>query len=306
MGERDDLDPAQDGTPPLEEPKPAPEGLAALGSAPPPSESSASGAEGGLPTGPGAPFAPGGAGPEFPEGGSSGSGPEAVDSSDARARRRDKVIGLGIVAVAFAVSMLISLWAKYNSAPPESVEPDPPTTAGLTGFPKKVDPVATLARARALTQRPLFRGFVAEGVGPSGLVDVSDKGSRIRYSFQSEPGRGAQPPREPGTLPSRTFCGRQSVVVTHEGIGAEPDAVSFPCTGTQHEALPEPKCQLSELWQRAKKKGAPPRREARIEYYRSPRGPAYRFSIPGTKHRWVVGADCERELTGKQALGSVP
>lgn len=272
MGERDDLDPAQDGAPPLEEPRRDLEEPAGV-----PLEAS-TGTPAGEPAGP----------------------------TGARARRRDKVVGLGIVAVAFAVSMLISLWAKHNSAPPESVEPAPPTTEGLTGFPKKVDPLATLAQARTLTDRPLFRGFVVDGVLPSGVVDVSDKASRIRYSFQSEPGRGAQPPREPGTLPSRTFCGRQSVVVKHDGIGAEPDAVSFPCTGTQHDALPEPTCRLSELWQHAKTKGAPPRRQARIEYYRSQKGPAYRFSIPGTKHRWVVAGDCKRELTGKQALGSVP
>lgn len=233
--------------------------------------------------------------------------PPAQLSAAERARRRDKVLGLGIVVLAFGVSMLISVWAKHRSLPPESEPPAPPSTAGIPGFPDKVNPTALVSQARALTARPLFRGFVAEGVNVHGLVDVSEKGGRVRYSFQSEPGRGAQPRREPGTLPTRMWCGRQSIVLKQDGLGAEPDVAAFPCTSKPpKQTLPEPTCDLAALWQLAKKKGAPTQRKARIEYYEAQKGPAYRFSIPGTKHRFVVGADCKRELKGKQALGHVP
>lgn len=230
----------------------------------------------------------------------------AASAERERRRRRDKVIGLGIVAVTFGLSMLISLWAKHESAPPTSEDPAPPTTSGLVGFPEKIDPLAVLPRARELTDRPLLRGFVADGVTPSGLVDVSDKKSKLRFSFQSAPGQGAQPPREPGTLPNRTYCGRQNVVVKKDGIAAEADVSSFPCTSKPPEALPEPSCDLKKIWSLAKKKGAPTKRRARIEYFEAQKGPAYRFSIPGTKHRFVVGADCKREIKGKRALGNVP
>jgi hypothetical protein len=224
-----------------------------------------------------------------------------------RRRRRDKVVGLGIVAAAFGVSMLLSLWAKHASTPPISDEPAPPTTVGLEGFPSQVDPWAVLPLARGLTDRPLFRGFVADKVQPNGLMDFSDTATRLRFSFQSLPGQGAQPERPAGTLPSRAYCGRQSVSVRQDGIVAEPDKASFPCPSTTPKALPDPRCRPDALWKLAKKKGATDKRPARIEYYESKKGPAYRFSIPGTKHRFVVAAkDCKRELKGKHATGTVP
>lgn len=224
-----------------------------------------------------------------------------------RRRRRDKIVGLGIVAAAFGVSMLLSLWAKHASTPPVSNEPAPPTTAGLEGFPSQVDPLTVLPVARGLTERPLFRGFVADKVLPNGLMNFSDTATRLRFAFQSLPGQGAQPERPPGTLPSRAYCGRQSVSVRQDGIVAEPDKATFPCPTTTPKALPAPKCRPAALWKLAKKKGASDKRPARIEYYESKKGPAYRFSIPGTKHRFVVAAkDCKRELKGKHAAGNVP
>ena len=230
----------------------------------------------------------------------------AAAAAQERRRRQDRLVGLGIVALTFGVSMLLSLWAKHASTPPTSEEPAPPTTVGLTGYPKKLDLLAALSLARELTKRPLLRGFVADGVSSKGVIDVRDKGSSVRFSFQSAPGQGAQPPREPGTLPTRTYCGRQNVLVKKDGIGAEPDVASFPCSSTPPTSLPDPRCRPEKLWALAKKKGVPTKSRARIEYFEARKGPAYRFSIPGTKHRFVVAEDCTRELKGKAALGNVP
>lgn len=234
--------------------------------------------------------------------------PSGADSGEewARRRRRDKIGGLGIVAVTFGLCLLLSLWAKQASRPPSSPDPAPPTTVGLEGFPNRIDPLTVLPLARGLTDRPLFRGFVADRVQPNGLLDFSKKATRLRFSFQSLPGQGAQPNLPPGTLPSRAYCGHQNVTVTAAGIVAEPDKPNFPCPSDTPQALPAPKCRLDALWKLAKKKGVPTKRSARIEYYESKKGPAYRFSIAGTKHRFVVGEDCKRELKAKDAVGSVP
>src|SRR5690606_32182711 len=101
------------------------------------------------------------------------SAPPGSDDGAAQSRRRDKIRGLGIVAAAFVLSLLLSLWAKQASRPPPVTEPAPPTTVGLEGFPNAIDPLAVLPSARSLTNRPLFRGFVADRVPPNGLLDFS-------------------------------------------------------------------------------------------------------------------------------------
>ena len=44
---------------------------------------------------------------------------------------------------------------------------------------------------------------------------------------------------------------------------------------------------------------------ARVEYYRAKVGPAWRFELPGTPHRFSLYGDCERKLTPVEAVGSV-
>ncbi len=216
------------------------------------------------------------------------------------------MIGLAVVVAAFVGCMGLSWWAKDASRGEMPEPPAPPTTEGLVGFPEKLDPVVTLSRARELTDRQLLRGFAADGVRSDGTIDFSKKGARLRYSFQSAPGEGLQPQREPGTIPTQTYCGKQSVWVKKEGITVSPDVPNFPCSPRKEEPLPEPRCTLADVWKRARAKGAPGDRVARIEYYRAKGGPAYRFSVPATRHKLVLYGDCERELKGKQAMGHVP
>jgi hypothetical protein len=210
-----------------------------------------------------------------------------------------------IVAIAFALCLALSFWAKEKSEPETSEPPAPPTVQGVIGYPKAVDAVESLKAARAITRRAVLRGITLDGVNADGMVDVSDPTNRVRYTFQSEPGEGPQPPREPGTLPKRLNCGRQNVVIRSGGMAAELDQADYPCApGTTLEALPEPQCSARAVWKLAKRRHIPSDKNARLEYYRAKAGPAWRFEIPGTQHRFSVYGDCKRELNGVEAVGS--
>lgn len=228
-----------------------------------------------------------------------------ADGLDAK-RRRDRLFGLVIVALSFAVCLALSIWAKEKSRPETSEPPGPPTLQGLKGFPSAVDPVLSLAAARNLTKRPNLRGIVIDGAQSEGTLDLAEGPGRVRYVFQSPAGHGAQPPREPGTLPKRVTCGKQNVLLRKEGLVAEPDVADYPCPSGSVEPLPEPQCTVEELWRLARKRRVPRDRLAHIEYFRAKAGPAWRFEIPNTPHRFTVYGDCKRELTAGEAHGIVP
>ncbi len=225
---------------------------------------------------------------------------------DERKRRRDKVIGLLIVAISFAVCLALSIWAKEKSRPETSEPPGPPTVTGIVGYPEAVDAVASLPAARKLSKRPILRGIVLDAVQSDGRIDVSEGPGRVRYVFQSAAGQGAQPPRAPGTLPRRVTCGRQNVVLRKEGLVADPDQADYPCPPPDLEPLPEPQCSPRELWKIARKRRVPRDRAAHIEYFRAKAGPAWRFEISGTAHRFTMYGDCKRELMGIEAHGAIP
>jgi hypothetical protein len=235
-----------------------------------------------------------------------GTSPSIAPSSLELERRRDRVAGTVIVVAGFVASLGISLWAKHASRPEVSAPPGPPTTEGLANFPDHVDPGASLAGARKLTRRPMLRGIVAEGVKSDGTVDLSEGPGRVRYTFQSPAGHGPQPLREPGTLPRQLYCGKQSVLLRKEGLVAERDKPDSGCVSRHIEPLPDPQCSFKQVWAEALKEGAPGDRFARIEYFRARSGPAYRFEIAGTKHRFTLHGDCERRLNGADSANVAP
>jgi hypothetical protein len=230
---------------------------------------------------------------------------DAPVATSGAAPRKDRVVGLLIVAVAFCGALALSWWAKLESRPETSELPGPPTTEGLVGYPSKLDPVQVLQVARTLTKRTALRGFVAEAVRSDGTVDVSEGPGRVRYLFQSAPGDGPQPPREPGRLPRRLYCGKQTVHLRTEGLVADPDLADYPCPAGYKDPLPEPRCGPRDVWLHAVERGAPPERLARIEYYRSAVGPAWRFELPGTHYRFSLYGDCGRRLSRHEAVGAV-
>ena len=228
--------------------------------------------------------------------------PSVEPPADDPARRRDKTVGTVIVVLAFIFSLGLSLWAKHVSRPEVSEPPPPATTAGVVGFPSALDAIATLRTARSVTKRPLLRQIIMEGVAVNGTIDVNGSGGgRVRYVFQSPPGHGPQPPREPGTLPRQHYCGKQTVQVKKTGLAADADRADSACPAKQTEPLPDPQCSLKDIWQAAIKRGAPSDRLAKIEYYRSQAGPAWRFELTGAKHKFSIHGDCQRELTPSEA-----
>lgn len=213
-------------------------------------------------------------------------------------RRADRIRGLVIVGLTFVLCLLLSFWVKRRSQPEVGTPPAPPTTVGLVGFPKLVDVEKALPLARALTRRNLLRGITADWVDRDGHVNVTTSG-QVQYAFQSAPGQGPQPHREPGALARRPYCGRQTVSIKLAGLGAEADNPDAPCAAQQTDPLPEPRCTLAEVWAYAVEHGEKGR-FARIEYYRAVAGPAWRFTVAGVL-RFTLYGDCKRELSGREA-----
>jgi len=224
----------------------------------------------------------------------------------ARYRQTDRLRGLVIVGLTFALCLMISLWAKRTSMPRLSTPPAPASPVGVVGFPTAVDAVKTLARARQISQRNLLRSISADGVKSDGTVDVTAPNGRIRYGFQSNAGEGPEPPRQPDTLARHPYCGRQNIDVLKDGIVAEADTADAICAPHPLDPLPEPRCTLADVWAHALKRGVPKERVAHIEYYRSGAGPAWRFEAPHGRGRFVLYGDCERELDAKEAVNAAP
>ena len=226
--------------------------------------------------------------------------------SESPARRRDRMMGLLVVGVAFLAALSVSWWARGIASPGDASPPAPPTADGVVGFPHRVEAVPTLEAARMHTKRADLRGIAITGVHSDGTINLSSPGSRIRYVFSSGKGEGPQPTRPPGTLPKRAYCGRQNVHVKDVGMVADPDQAAAPCPVERGDALPSPRCGPKEMWQVAIRRGAPADRLASVEYFRASGGPAWRFEMPGTPHSFVLYGDCVRELSGPEAAGSVP
>lgn len=231
---------------------------------------------------------------------------EALSPSHDRARKRDRRVGLFIISVAFVAALCISWMAKEASRPETSEPPGPPTTTGVVGYPAEVDPIKTLPAARKLTERTILRGIDATGVKSDGTVDLSEGPGRVRYTFQSPPGQGPQPPHDPDSLPLRRYCGQQVVELRHEGLSADPDVARTSCRRVHVDALPDPRCTMRDVWRHALSEGAPKERMAHIEYYRARGGPAWRFDLPGTPYHFVLYGDCGRELHGADTVKVTP
>jgi hypothetical protein len=96
------------------------------------------------------------------------------------------------------------------------------------------------------------------------------------------------------------------VQLRREGLVLEEDRSDAPCSARHPEPLPDPQCTLAAVWQHALAKGIPANHMARIEYYRSRQGPAYRFELVEGGESFVLYGDCKRELKGHESSGKVP
>jgi hypothetical protein len=220
--------------------------------------------------------------------------------------KRDRLVGLTILASAFLLSLGISWWAKAKSAAEKVSPPRPPTREGILGYPKAVDPLQALGVARGLTKRSLLGGVLIEQVRTDGTVDLDSGSGKVLYAFRSPPGQGAQPIHDPAERVRHLYCGRQIVALGREGMMAGPDMAGLPCNREHLEALPDPRCGPRELWRRALEKQPNLKGLAKVEYYRSQAGPAWRFELPGSTLNFTLYGDCARELDAADAQRLVP
>lgn len=220
-------------------------------------------------------------------------------------RRGDMLLGLGVLLFSFLACLVLSLWAMHEATPQEIPKPAPPSPEGVVGFPTRVKPFELVVQARALTDRTLFVGLTVRGLEKDGTLDLTDESHNVRYAFQDPRGIGRQPTRKGGTLPARTYCGKQSVRLTIEGLGAVMDTPATPCAGSGPEELPPPTCKMSVLWKIAEKKKVNPDGGVQLDYFRSRAGPAYRIKH-GSKQVTISGTDCKTVLRGPDERGHVP
>ncbi len=222
------------------------------------------------------------------------------------ARRADMRRGLFVLALSFFGCMALSLWGMEVSTPKAAPSPAPPTKEGIVGYPSSLDPKALLERARSLSVRNHFRGFVAEGVDRQGRIDA-EQGGRLRFYFQSSAGLGPQPPRKGGTLPTRSYCGKQEVIVDGRGLYAKGDQAKTKCPAKEPRELKLPRsCSLPEVMKVAAARRVPVDATTKVEYYDAYRGPAYRVSVKGVERVVLLAEDCRSILLGKDVRGSVP
>jgi hypothetical protein len=214
----------------------------------------------------------------------------------------ERWVAVGMVGVSFLAALAISWRAKQAATPVFSEEPVAPTSDGIAGFPGSVTMKDHLTRARELTPRTELVAISVEGSLPDGRVNVS-KGGSVRYVFRSREGEGPQAKRPYGTLARRMYCGQQSVSIEADGIGARRDQPRASCRSLT-ETLPDPGCSLKALWEVAKER-AIEAKTARIEYFASNAGPAWRFLPEGGKP-FALAADCKTELRGGDAARKEP
>jgi len=220
-------------------------------------------------------------------------------------QRRERVVGLSILGVAFVVSLLGSWWvsARVHGEPGQDRASDS-ERAGLLGFPDHFDPLGALGRARDASVREDLFGIALSGVRSDGTLEFK-AGGKARFVLGSRRGDGPQAPIPPGERRRRDHCGRQEVIIDQQGLRAEGDQPEHDCHGMKGE-LPDPACGLSQVWKNAIQKGVPQSALAEMEYFKAKEGPAWRFRIPQTEHDYVWYGDCVQELHGDEAMGKIP
>jgi hypothetical protein len=225
--------------------------------------------------------------------------PRQAGRSHAHERKRFyRGLWAAILLIGVALALAVNFAGEGERSPPNRVEPytgDAPQTSAST----RVTLLANLAAARELTPRTELVAISVAGSLPDGTVDL-EHGGVLSYTFRSKQGEGPQPRPEEGSGGQLTgmFCGQQGVRLDRKGLRATLDAPKVRCDPLK-ETLPPPDCSLRQLWQVAGRRGvkAP---HARIEYYWSNAGPAWRF-LPSGGKPFAIGADCKTVLSAADA-----
>jgi hypothetical protein len=152
--------------------------------------------------------------------------------------------------------------ARPPSAEPESAsEPHTGFTFSTSGKAdvdidvRAFDTSAFLEKARAMALQHFsdaaLTSFYADGIAPTGLVDLTaSEDFEVVYSFRS-PSRSVPPSDHPANVAYRARC-VVTVYVDREGVRVNP--VTWEC---DDPLVPAPRCRAKQVWAKAQKLGAP-------------------------------------------------
>ena len=223
-------------------------------------------------------------------------GDDAIGAAGHRARRsvRDPILGLGIVVAAFLGSLGISVVARDAAVARRPATPQE-AASRLYGWPHRVDPIRALGDARALSRFDALETIVATAVKADGTVDLKVNGS-VRYVLGGK--RYAASVR-PDAMPSKSRtqrCSRQTVRLGRDGLLAAPEREHQKCSEAEQWRLPEPACDMAQIWRLAAAEGVPTNTVARIEYRRASDGPRWKFRSEDGRHHLEISQDCTRRI----------
>lgn len=213
------------------------------------------------------------------------------------AERRDRILGLMIMASAFGAALGLSFWSHRVAKSPNKGDDRPAETHALPGWPHAAEPMAVLRLARAMARPRGLGSLVVDGVKSDGTVDLAKAGTARYVFFRVTETRPA------GKAPS---CDRLVVRLGASGLVRGNVATRQSCPEPRAVPLPEPGCGPRELWEAALRKGASPKALARAEFYRAVSGPAWKFRLGRGNLSLVMDGRCARELTSSEAQRPAP
>jgi hypothetical protein len=219
---------------------------------------------------------------------------------------RDRLRGGFVMFVGLVISFGTTLWAKEQIRPRGPHGASISRTKGVVGFPMAVDGVKSLAVAQKLGRGRAFRGMILDGVKSDGTLNLAFGRTNVKYVFQANATRNTAKniPNQPA--PPFMVCPRQVVKLKREGMIAEGDRPNATCPSELGHPLQKPRCGAKEVWEKALAKGASKEESARLEFYQSKVGPAWRFQLPRTQFAINLSDDCKREIRAEDAVGRVP
>lgn len=220
---------------------------------------------------------------------------------------RDYFRGTIVLFVSLVIAFAATLWSKAvllrRSAPRAGGGATMIRLRGVTGWPRHVDAIASLAGARRVSQIHGLRSILIEGVGRDGTIDVTHPDSFVRYVFQSEPLRNVQGGGADSNTKALGFvCPKQTIKLMKDGLLAEPANEGAQCPRDLGESLPLPSCGPREVWAKARTKGIGEDDTGRLDYSLGKEGPVWKLTVPSKRFSLVLSSDCKQEHTRERSI----
>jgi len=201
-----------------------------------------------------------------------GRGPRIIGLSVLAATGCGAIALLGAMAAAGLVWWLVAHRVNVQPEPARPPSAEPPSGTAPRSNSRKFmfsasgkadvsidvrafDTSAFLEKARAMALQHFsdaaLTSFYADGIAPTGLVDLTaSEDFEVVYSFRS-PSQSVPPPNHPTNVAYRARC-VVTVYIDREGVRVKP--VTWECNDP---LVPTPKCRARQIWAKAQKLGAP-------------------------------------------------